>query len=345
MITFRRRVPVPLLALLLALLLAGCGGGIVAVAPTAAPAGYSLETDQLAAAAPSAPPMETPTMMPEATAAPAAEAPTAALTAEGGQGSSAPPVAPNDPSRKIIKDATLTLEVANVDLALSRISGAAAQVGGYVLETRTDQIGPDQKQALLKLAVPVNQFEAMLQRIREAGSRVLSEAASGTDATQEYVDTHSQLANLEATQARIRQFLDQATTVEEALQVNAQLTEIEGQVSQLKGRLQFLTQRAAYSTIAVQIQQPPPPTPTITSTPTPSPTPTPEPLWNPGKTAAQASSTLAMIVQALATIVIWLTIVVLPLALPVVVIALVARWLRRRVAPLPPQRGPGGEQS
>ncbi|HEU5103834.1 MAG TPA: DUF4349 domain-containing protein, partial [Roseiflexaceae bacterium] len=251
---------VPVLGMLLALL-AGCGGGTAAVAPTAAPASYSLEADQLAAA-PSAPPMPTPSLMPEAIVAPAAEAPTAAPAAGGGPGASAPPVAPNDPSRKIIKDATLMLEVANVDLALSRISGDAAQVGGYVLETRTDQLGPSQKQALLKLAVPVNQFEAMLQRIREAGNRVLSEAASGTDATQEYVDTQSQLANLEATQARIRQFLERATTVEEALQLNAQLSSIEGQISQLKGRLQFLTQRAAYSTIAVQLQQPPPPTPT-----------------------------------------------------------------------------------
>src|SRR4029079_16444262 len=110
--------------------------------------------------------------------------------------------------------------------------------------------------------------------------RVLSEAASGTDATQEYVDAQSQLANLEATQARIRQFLEQAKTVEEALRVNARLTEIEGQIGQLKGRLQFLSQRAAYSTIAVQLQQPAPPTPTPSATPTPSPTPTPETLWN-----------------------------------------------------------------
>jgi hypothetical protein len=337
--TIRIRAPIPLLGLLL-VVLAACGGG-PAASPTAAPAGYSLEAGQIAAA-PSAPPLSTPSPIPEATMPPAAEAATAAPAA-GGPGASAPPVAPNDPSRKIIKDATLTLEVANVDLALSRISGAAAQVGGYVLETRTDQVGPDQKQALLKLAVPVDQFEAMLQRIREAGSRVLSEAASGTDASQEYVDTQSQLANLEATQARIRQFLEQAKTVEEALQVNAQLTGIEGQIGQLKGRLQFLSQRAAYSTIAVQIQQPPPPTPTITPTATPSPTPTLEPLWNPGRTATQASSTLATIVQALATIALWLAIVVLPLALPVVVIVLAARWLRRRAAPLPPQPGPGGE--
>jgi hypothetical protein len=306
--TIRLRTPVVLPALLLALLvvlLAGCGGSAPTAAPTAAPA----------AAAP--------------TVAPAAEAPTAAAAAEGAPASSAPPAVKNDPNRKIIKDATLTLEVASIDLALSRISGAAAQVGGYVLETRTDQVGPEQKQAMLKLAVPVDQFEAMLQRIREASSRVLSEAASGTDATQEYVDAQSQLANLEATQARIRQFLDQAKSVDEALQVNTQLTEIEGQIGQIKGRLQFLSQRAVYSTIAVQLQQP---------TPTTSPSPAPESIWDPGRTAAQATSALAAIVQALATIALWLAIVVLPLALPVVLIALLVRWLRRRAAP--PPRGP-----
>jgi hypothetical protein len=306
----RLRTPVPLLALWLVLLLAGCGGSAPASSPTAAPAGYSMQDAAQMAV----------------TAAPAAEAPTAGPAAEGAPASSAPPVAPNDPSRKIIKDATLTLEVASVDLALSRISGAAAQVGGYVLETRTDQVGPEQKQAVLKLAVPVDQFEATLQRIREASIRVLSEAASGIDATQEYVDTQSQLANLEATQARIREFLDQAKTVEEALQVNTQLTEIEGQIAQLKGRLQFLSQRAAYSTIAVQLQQPPPPTPTAS----------PTSIWNPSKTAAQATSTLTTIVQALGTIALWLVIVVLPLALPVVLIALFVRWWRRRAMPHQP---------
>jgi hypothetical protein len=328
MTTIRLRTPVGLLELLLALLLAGCGGSAPASSPTAAPAAAAPTA---AAMAEYVPPAAAPAAEPTAT--PAAEAPTAAA-AGGAPVSSAPPMAPNDPSRKIIKDASLTLEVASIDLALSRISGAAAQVGGYMLETRTDQIGPDQKQAVLKLAVPVDQFEAMLQRIREVGSRVLSEAASGVDATQEYVDTQSQLANLEATQARIRQFLEQAKTVEEALQVNAQLTEIEGQIGQLKGRMQFLSQRAAYSTITVQLQQPPA---------SPSPTPTPEPIWNPDKTVAQASSTLVTIVQALATIAIWLAIVVLPLVLPVALIVLIVGWLRRRAAPISPRGGSPGE--
>src|SRR5689334_5333370 len=116
----RLRPPILLLALLLAPLLAGCGGSAPAASPTAQAA---------------------------------AEAPTAAPAAEQAPASSAPPAVKNDPNRKIIKDATLALEVASIDLALSRISGAAAQVGGYVLETRTEQVGPERKQAMLKLAV------------------------------------------------------------------------------------------------------------------------------------------------------------------------------------------------
>jgi Domain of unknown function (DUF4349) len=292
-------------------------------------------------------PAEAPLAAPAATAAPAAAEPTAGLV--GGAAAEAQPeataLAPgallaNDPSRKIIKNADLALEVANVARALGRLSDIAAQSGGYVLETRTDYGRPDLPQAIVRMAVPVDQFEPTLQRIREAAGRVISEQASGVDVTQEFVDVQSQIANLEATEARIREFLKQATTVEEALKVNAQLTEIEGQMNVLKGRMTFLSQRAAYSTIGVQLQQPPPPTPTPSPTPSPTatPTPTPPPAWEPGKTAGQASATLSLIVQALATVAIWLAIVVLPLALPVVLLLLLARAIQRRLRR--PRRSP-----
>jgi hypothetical protein len=314
-----RRATAPPLALIVVLLLAAmmlasCGGTAAtgSAAPTAA-AAFDTAATAAPAAAPTAPQLigggTTGEAQPGATAA-------------------APGALPaNDPSRKIIKNADMSLEVPSVQRALGRISDIAAQSGGYVLETRTDYGQPMLPQALVRMAVPVDQFEVTLQRIREAAGRVLSEQASGVDVTQEFVDVQSHIANLEATEARIREFLKQATTVEEALKVNAQLTEIEGQLNVLKGRMTFLAQRAAYSTIGVQLQQPPPPTPT----PSPTPTPTPLPSWDPGKTAGQASSTLAQIVQALATVAIWLAIVALPLALPVLLIVLAARAIQRRM--------------
>lgn len=328
-----------ILTLLAAFALASCGGSTPTAAPTAA----------AAAEAPTAGPnglgdfgaAEMPMPAAEPTAAPAATAPPNAAGGTGGaapaEGGAPAPAPASDPNRKIIKDATMILEVAKVDLALSQFSSIAAQAGGYILETRSDLAQESQKQAFVRMAVPVDQFETTLQRLREGASRIMSEQASGVDATQEFVDVQSQLANLEATQARIRQFLEQAANTEEALQVNAQLTEIEGQISTLKGRLQYLSQRAAYSTIAVQLQEPPLPTPTFSPTPTATATPTREPIWNPAKTTEQATDTLLTIAQLIGTLLIWLAIVVLPLALPIVLVALLVRLFRRRGPPSPPR--------
>lgn len=226
-----------------------------------------------------------------------------------------PPVAPSSAGRKIIKDATLSLEVASVPAALGRIETIAAQSGGYVVETRTDLGGAPGAAATIRIGVPVDQFELALQRVRDAGATVLREHTSGVDASQEYVDLQSQVANLEATQARIRQFLEQATTVEESLRVNAQLAEIEGQLGQIKGRMRFLADRAAYSTITAELHAPPP-----AETPTPTPTPTPVPGWSAADEARAASNTLAGILRVLATLAIWLAVVVLPLAAPVALV-------------------------
>ncbi len=236
-----------------------------------------------------------------------------------------------DVARKIIKNADLTIEVASVEIAVSRISSAAAQVGGYVLETRTNFGEAGAEGAVTRIAVPVDSFEETLERIRETATQLIDEQTSGTDVTQEYVDIQSQLANLEATQARIREFLDQAETVEEALRVNNQLSQIEAQISQLKGRLEFLSQRAAFSTITVQLaQQPPEITPTPTATPTPTVTPTPEPVWSPGETAGHAYGTLTDVLEVVATAAIWLAVVVIPLLLPVALIGMGVRaWQQR----------------
>lgn len=241
-------------------------------------------------------------------------APTPAPDAAPGS-ASAPVPPPADAVRKIIKDATLSLEVESVPLALGRIEAVAAQSGGYVVETRTDLGRAPGGWATIKIGVPVDQFEAALQRVRDAGTTVLGEHTSGVDASQEYVDLQSQVANLEATQARIREFLAQATTVEESLRVNAQLAEIEGQLGQVKGRMRFLADRAAYSTITVELHVPPP-----AGTPTPTATPTPAPGWSAVEESRAAAGLLASILRVLATFAIWFAVVVLPLAAPVAVV-------------------------
>ncbi|MCX6028286.1 MAG: DUF4349 domain-containing protein [Chloroflexi bacterium] len=237
-------------------------------------------------------------------------------------------------TRKIIKNGELNLLVADTDRTVDRVTSIAADSGGYIISSQTT-VKAGFKYASLTLGVPVEQFEAVQRQLRGLALEVQSDTASGKDVTDEYVDLQSRLANLEATQARIREFLARANTVEEALKVNAQLTEIEGQIAQVKGRLNYLGGRAAFSTIAVNLE-PQRPTPTPSPTPTVTPTPTPA-VWRPGETFQDATGTLGTMLRGFGDLLIWLVIVVLPfvllLGLIIAFVAWLLRKLRRRTPP------------
>lgn len=256
---------------------------------------------------------------------------------ESGAVAAAPPASgPGDAGGlRIIKEATMSIVVDKLETGLARLESVAAQGGGYLTEKQTDFSDIYHRQASLVMAVKVDQFEATMDRIRKAAIAVDSEAASGVDVSQQYVDLESEIANLEATQARIRGFLDQAKTVEEALQVNAQLTQIEGEIGIRKGRLKDLGQRSGFSTIRVNLSEPRP-----QISPTPAPTATPGPGWDPRGQAGQAFSTLRDLLQALGTLAIWLLIAGLPLALLLwlirrllALLGLRLPWRRTKVAP------------
>jgi hypothetical protein len=137
--------------------------------------------------------------------------------------------------------------------------------------------------------VPVDDFEALVRALRTLGA-VTNESAAGQDVTDEYVDLDARLGNLQATQARLRSFLDRATNVTETLTVDAELRRIEEEIEVIEGRMGYLAGRSAYSTIHLELN-PWLPTPTATPTATATPQPTAE-VWRPGDTAYLAAKEL-----------------------------------------------------
>lgn len=237
--------------------------------------------------------------------------------------------------RKIIKDAQLDLLVQDTDTAIDRITGVAVEFDGFILDSRT-WFQDDYKYATLVLRVPVQFFEQALQRLRAIALKVENETVSGQDVTDQYVDLQSRLRNLEATETRIRSFLDKASDVEEALQVNQELSKIEEQIESIKGKLTFLAERAAMSTITIDLR-PDVPTPTVTPTVTATPTPTATPVaaWSPGDTYREASGFLTVVVlRRLTDATIWTSVVCLPFLIPLTLIALALRAIGVRPRPL-----------
>jgi hypothetical protein len=234
-------------------------------------------------------------------------------------------ILPQDAGRMVIKDALIDLLVKNTDRAVDDVTELASTQGGYIISARS-WFDNDQKYANIKMGVPSANFERTLTFLRALGVKVINETASGQDVSAEYNDLQTRLTNLEATAARVRAFLDEAKTVEDSLRINATLTDLEGQINQIKGQMKFYEGRSAYSTIEVNLS-PEMPTPTVTPTPTQTPTPTP---WNPGSTIKDASKRGIGLWQGIMDGLIWFCFLTWPLIIVGLLVWLVIWLLRRR---------------
>ena len=235
-------------------------------------------------------------------------------------------------NRMIIKNAELVLLVSDTEVAIDRTTQVIEDVRGYIISSRVwyEKWGTESyKYSSITIGIPAEHFERTLRRLREIAIKVTNESAYGEDVTDQYVDLQSQSTNLEATRDRIIGFLERASTVEEALAVNEELTKIEGQIEDIQGQINYLADRSAYSTISITIE---PELPEIMPSPTPTlePTATPVP-WEASKTYTQATRVLSSTYKGLADLAIWLGIVIVPvLAPPVLVVFLVWRWKTSR---------------
>ena len=344
-----RSVPLTLFALVTMIFFAACGGAPAAREAPAAATEPPAATEAPAAAEyyvePGQPQLDK--SGEDGAVAPEAALPTMAPAFEIGN-QNGDNIIVQSTNRKIIKNADIRLLVKDTDVAIDRTTQTIGDLGGYIISSRVwyqDYYGNNLKYATMTLGVPVDQFERTLTRLRDLAIRVLDENASGEDVTDQYVDLQSELQNLEATRARSQEFLKDAKTVDEALRINQELSNIESQIEQIKGRMNYLADRAAFSTITINFEPElpiltPTPTPTIAPTNTPRPTATLVP-WKPGETFTDAQRTVTVAYRGIFDFLIWLVVVVLPILLPPAIVI----WILWRVLVRKPNKPSGGSGS
>ena len=146
--------------------------------------------------------------------------------------------------RLVIRTATVRALVQDVNVAETRVRELAEGRGGFVLSSEAS--GEDnQRTATVSFKVPAERFDEALSEVGKLALKVDSLRVEGQDVTDEYVDLESRLRNLRAVETRLLQFLNDANRTEDALAVNAQLTDIQGQIEQAQGRIAYLKQSAA----------------------------------------------------------------------------------------------------
>jgi hypothetical protein len=155
--------------------------------------------------------------------------------------------------RRVIRTGELELGVSDVNAATRNARETVADYGGFEASSAARLHTDDQGRASITFEVPAESFEAIMSDLRD-GSQVVQvehEATSSQDVTEEYVDLKSQLTNLQATEARFLDLLDDAHTISDVLSVESEITRVRGEIERIQGRINYLEQRTDYSRIHV----------------------------------------------------------------------------------------------
>ena len=232
------------------------------------------------------------------------------------------------PELLVVKTGTLVLEVEDVDAAVADAAGRIAGLGGYVAGSSQSGAG-DQVTASITYRVPAARWEDALLALRGLAAKVISEQTQTEDVTGQVVDLAARVRNLEATERAVQEVMDKATTIDEILQVQAELTRIRGEIEGASSTKGHFEEQATYSTLTVRFEVVPAPAPSATPEPTAA-----AAAFDAGDEANRATGTLVAILERLATVGIWFGIVWLPILLVVAAVGLAA-WavVRRRLPP------------
>jgi len=229
---------------------------------------------------------------------------------------SAPPPAPSQAQRAaleapapkqqpmIVRTASVKIIVEDTSKAVDAVTKSAESQGGYVSGSHVWRDG-ELLRATLTLRVPSAKLTTMLASIRGIAKRVENETISSEEVTQEYVDLESQLRNLEATEAELRQLMTDirknARRASEVMEMHQQITAIHAEIERTKGRMRYLSQVAAMSNVSLEI------VPDFIAQPVV------EPGWQPVVIVKDASRALVGVLQSVATAAIWVLVYLVPI--------------------------------
>lgn len=216
----------------------------------------------------------------------------------------------------VIKTAKVKIEVEDGSFqgSVQEAIAIAERHGGFVLESQVG--GIDEGTGSVVLRIPAEQFESALGELKDLAvdGGVESERVSGQDVSQEFVDLQSRLRNYEAQETVLLGLMEKAATVSDSIRVQRELTNVQLEIEQLRGRLNFLKDQTQFSTITLGMRE--------AGAAEPKPTGTIAKAWD------QAKETFGAVVSA----VIISTGFIVPVALLALIALLAVRLLRPVIA-------------
>ena len=160
-------------------------------------------------------------------------------------------------SRKVIRNAELSIEVASPAAAESTVSSLVERLGGYVASAERQVSGDEgsrsEARVNLSLRVPAEHLDEALREIKRLGGGAETEKIGSSDVTDEYIDVQAHITNQRHLEQQLVSILAKATDVDSTLKVHHELTTVRTEIDRLEGRKRFLDSETALAKITLSL--------------------------------------------------------------------------------------------
>ncbi|MGF1460740.1 MAG: DUF4349 domain-containing protein [Leptolyngbyaceae cyanobacterium] len=170
--------------------------------------------------------------------------------------SAVPSIANAQPSTQLIKRATLTLEIDDVESTLETISGILAQHQGELLQlSDTDARADDPRTVDLQLRVPQANLNVVLKSLKALG-QVEHQSVVAEDVSTQLVDLQARVRNLRKSEESLLGIMERSGSIPDVLEVSRrELSTVREAIERHEAQLKKLQTQVTYSTIALTLME------------------------------------------------------------------------------------------
>jgi len=158
-------------------------------------------------------------------------------------------------NRKLIRNATVELEIVSFDNAVQKITAFANEEHGYVATTDSEKQANGKLRGQVVVKVLPENLDRFLQKIRNLGE-LKKQTLSTEDVTKAYFDTDARLKSAHVMEQRLIDMLKTKTgKVSDLLQVEKELGRVREEIEKMQGELKYWDSQVQFATVTMSLAE------------------------------------------------------------------------------------------
>ena len=156
---------------------------------------------------------------------------------------------------KMIYNGYMEMQTQDFDTAASGIEALVRELGGYFQQSSVSNRGSSSyRYGSYTIRIPAAQFEAFFQRAGQL-CHVTYTNTTADDVSESYYDTEARLETARIKLERLQQLLAKATSMEDIITIESAISETEWDIENLSGTLRHYDALVDYATVNVELSE------------------------------------------------------------------------------------------